>query len=216
MRELLKLTNVGCRLPYQDTGLFENVNLIVNEGENILITGKTGSGKTILTELFVGFRKPSHGQISRIRDLTLVPQNFTLYPDLSAIENLVFYRCLNGVNIEPKAMMERLKIDDCDKTPSGKLPAGKKKMLQLAVALTYRFSLLVLDDFNTGLDDEFKEICFEIIDELRKSGKSVILVTSQKEETTIFSRNLLIKEKTLIEIKAEETIINQYLEDISR
>lgn len=215
MGELLKVTDLSYRHRHSSDFSLHHLDLALGAGEAALILGNSGSGKSTLIEILAGIRKPTSGKITRIQEWVMIPENFNLYPDLTVGENLDCFQRLNGVTIQIDNLLNRLGLFNFKKTPARKLTYGHQKMLQLAVALTYHFSFLLLDDFNRGLDQNQNNIFLALLNELKKSGKGIILATSQAEPIEFFNQGYLLDQGKLISNGSQAHILEHNDEEVS-
>lgn len=176
MDALLDIRNVSCQK--ERAARFQNLNLTVNSGEIGAVYGGVNSGKTALVDLIAGFAKPKNGQIFRVAEVAVVPQQFIFYPDLTVAENLEFCAAVNDF---PESRLPEIiaatNLTGWEKIRAGRLPNALKAMLQLACAMAREFDLLVLDEVTAALDTNLKQAFWKLLGRLRDAGKGILLVT---------------------------------------
>ncbi|QGG46973.1 ATP-binding cassette domain-containing protein [Heliorestis convoluta] len=175
--------------------LFDKLNFSVFKEEVTGIWLPRAGGKSTLFSVIVGLKKPLQGKITRsYRTVGFVPQNVTVYRELTVEENLRFIGSLHGIdsvklqaNIE--SLLEQCHLVELKKVLADDLLSAKGKFLQLACALIYGPDLLVFDDATQGMTEEDCQRFWNIIttyrSENRNSGnkkKATVLFLSHDEE----------------------------------
>jgi ABC-2 type transport system ATP-binding protein len=176
-----------------------NVNLNVQYGEIYGLLGANGAGKTTTIKILCGLIPPSAGRMSlggrqsNLRSKTLrqklgyMSQKFTLYDDLTIIENLEFY-C--GVYLVPLSLQRErinwvLKNSDLvgqESMLTGKLPGGWKQRLSFGAAVMHQPEILFLDEPTSGVDPLARREMWRSIRELARQGTAVLVTTHFLEE----------------------------------
>lgn len=174
----------------QGKTVLNDVNHDFEEGRLHVITGSSGSGKTVLLMCICGFLIPTRGKIlvdfEQIGRNTDFPEDVGLIigtpgflPNLSGIKNLEFLASLRK-KISYKDIMQairRVGLDPKIKTHVGKYSPGMRQRLGVAQAIMENPSLLILDEPFNGLDTQGVTEMQELISELRDSGKTILLAT---------------------------------------
>lgn len=175
----------------------DNINLEIKKGEIFALLGPNGAGKTTLISSICGLVQPTHGQIlvggynaltefRQARDLIgLVPQELTTDAFESVWNTVSFSRALFG-KAKNDAYIEQLlknlslwdKKDNALRTLSG----GMKRRVMIAKALSHEPQILFLDEPTAGVDVELRKSMWAQVNELRKSGVTIILTTHYIEE----------------------------------
>jgi phospholipid/cholesterol/gamma-HCH transport system ATP-binding protein len=191
----------GLRKAFGDHEVLRGIDLHVNKGENLVILGKSGTGKSVLIKCLVGLEWPDEGEIRVFgRDLTTLNyeelnesrvrtgflfQNAALYDSMTVKENLLFplRQHKKEMNREKKQalVMEMLDnvglVESIDQLPS-RLSGGQSKRIGLARTLILRPELMLYDEPTTGLDTGTgKEISELIISMKKKYNISSITIT---------------------------------------
>jgi ABC-2 type transport system ATP-binding protein len=192
------LTKDLCR-DFGATHAVRNLNLEVKRGELFGIVGPDGAGKTTTMRMLAGILDPTSGEawvdgISVLDDpegikehIAYMPQRFGLYPDLTVMENLVFYADLFRVpKKERPPRIERLfgfsRLGPFKDRPAGALSGGMKQKLGLACALIHEPRLLLLDEPTNGVDPVSRRDFWRILYGLLKEGISVLVTTAYLDE----------------------------------
>jgi len=150
-----------------DSGLYSNLTFSLGAGQGLLIEGDNGSGKTTLLRTLAGIRAPDEGEISWCRQpvtdcradylgqLRYVGHQAGMKRDLTARENLLFVRDLNGGNTLPLSdVLRKVGLAACIDRPVAQLSAGQHRRLALARLLLGRAALWLLDEPFTSLDKD--------------------------------------------------------------
>jgi phospholipid/cholesterol/gamma-HCH transport system ATP-binding protein len=199
-----------------------DINLKISKGENLVIFGKSGSGKSVLIKCLVGLIEPDEGEISLLgtniaglnnkklnalrRKVGFLFQSAALYDSMTVRQNLEFP--LRETDIKSKAELddtvtEALKsvglIDAIDKMPS-ELSGGMRKRIGLARTLILKPEIILYDEPTTGLDPiTSKEISQLILDVQKKYNAASIIITHDVECARITSnRMMIIKDGTAV------------------
>jgi phospholipid/cholesterol/gamma-HCH transport system ATP-binding protein len=191
----------GLRKSFGEREVLRGIDLHVNKGENLVILGKSGTGKSVLIKCLVGLEWPDEGEVrvfgkdvtslnyaelneSRVRTGFLF-QNAALYDSMSVKENLLFplRQHKKGMTREKKQalVIEMLDnvglVESIDQLPS-KLSGGQNKRIGLARTLILRPELMLYDEPTTGLDTGTgKEISELMIQMKKKYNISSITIT---------------------------------------
>jgi ABC-2 type transport system ATP-binding protein len=196
---------------YGSIKAIDNFSLSAESGELLALVGPDGAGKTTLFRSICGLVEIDQGaitiagfNISRDFDqvktiLGYMPQNFSLYPDLSVEENINFYAGLFGIQKElMKAKRERL-YDFSGLGPfadrrAGKLSGGMKQKLALSCNLIHDPEVLILDEPTTGVDPLSRKQFWEILKSLKASGSTILVSTPYMDEVVLADRAVFIYE----------------------
>jgi heme exporter protein A len=164
------------------------LDLDVARGEALALLGPNGAGKTTLLRLLAGLARPSHGSVrvgpaqddrrERRRRIGLVGHDTFLYPALTARENLTFAGRLFGLP-EPEARAEallgQLELQRAADRPIGTFSRGMAQRAAIGRALVHDPDVLLLDEPFTGLDVRAAAIVEDLLAEIRKGGRTLVL-----------------------------------------
>ncbi len=172
----------------------DDVSFTVQEGEIFGILGPNGAGKTTTVECIEGLRAPDRGEISVLgldprRDraeltqrLGVQRQDGQLPQRLRVAEALELYSSFYRRPADWRALMDGLGLTEKAKAPFGKLSGGQKQRLSIALALLGSPEVAVLDELTTGLDPRARRDTWELIEQVRARGVTIVLVTHFMEE----------------------------------
>ncbi len=176
-----------------------DLSLSIARGEILGVLGPNGAGKTTTLSILATLIEPSEGDVrifghsvrrdaaSVRRRVGLAPQQISLYPTLSAEENLHFFGRLHGLRVpqlrtRSDRLLERVGLAGRRGDPVGTFSGGMKRRLNLACALVHEPALVLLDEPTAGVDPQSREHLFELIAELARDGATVIYTSHYIEE----------------------------------
>jgi ABC-2 type transport system ATP-binding protein len=180
------------------------MDLHVQEREIFGLVGPDGAGKTTLIRIISGLVTPDQGevwimgkrvdQLDQIReDIGYMPQRFSLYGDLTVMENINFFGAM--YNLEKRVIKERAdeileitKLYSFKNRLASNLSGGMKQKLALTCALVTRPKLLILDEPTYGVDPESRKEFWKILYRLNKEGKTILISTPYMDEAELCTR----------------------------
>ncbi|MBO4580981.1 MAG: ABC transporter ATP-binding protein [Bacteroidales bacterium] len=186
----------------------DNVSLSVEKGELFGLIGPDGAGKSTLFNLLVTLLNPDGGQAEiagmdllqdykKIRKIIgYLPGQFSLYGDLSCMENLEFFATLYGENIEDNYELIRPiweQLLPFKNRKASALSGGMKQKLALCCALVHKPEILFLDEPTTGVDPVSRKELWGILQRLKEDNITVFVSTSYMDEATLCNRIALIQ-----------------------
>lgn len=179
---------------YGDTTAVDGLSLAVEYGTVTAVLGPNGAGKTTTLETCEGYRRPQDGTV-RVLGLDPVRDSRTLRPRVGVMlqsggawsgsyahEMLRHIARLHAHPLDVDALIERLGLGSCGRTPYRRLSGGQQQRLGLAMALVGRPELVFLDEPTSGLDPQARRTTWELIDELRDNGVTTVLTTHFMDE----------------------------------
>ena len=151
------------------------------------VTGESGIGKTTLLRIIAGLDKDFTGELSGAEQVSVAFQEHRLFPNLSALDNIVFAisdRKDEAVIVEAKKILSKLGFDEADMLLfPDQLSGGMKQRVSLARSFLYEGKILLLDEPTKELDEANAKRVKEVIKELSQS-RLVILVSHKGEDLT--------------------------------
>ena len=185
------------------------VELQVNRNEIFGVVGPDGAGKTTLLRMICGLIEPNQGQVilfgqespsDRERSrLGYMPQRFSLYGDLTVMENINFFGglySLKKATIRKRAeeILSITNMQDFTDRLADNLSGGMKQKLALTCALITRPELLVLDEPTYGVDPESRKEFWKILYRLNREGVTVMVSTPYMDEAELCHRVAIMNE----------------------
>jgi len=175
----------------------KNINLDIKKGEIFAMLGPNGAGKTTLISIICGIVNPTSGKVSvddydiiddyretRSR-IGLVPQELTLEQFETVFNNISYSRGLYGKKPNPEyieKILKQLSLWDKKDLKLRQLSGGMKRRVLIAKALSHEPSILFLDEPTAGVDVELRKEMWNVVENLRKTGVTIILTTHYIEE----------------------------------
>ncbi|MBT7572791.1 MAG: ABC transporter ATP-binding protein [Flavobacteriaceae bacterium] len=203
----------------------KTISLDIKKGEIFAMLGPNGAGKTTLISIICGIVKPSSGTVTidgfdiiddyretRSR-IGLVPQELTLEQFETVYNNVSYSRGLYGKkpnlpHIEK--ILKQLSLWDKKDQRLRQLSGGMKRRVLIAKALSHEPSILFLDEPTAGVDVELRQDMWKIVDELRKTGVTIILTTHYIEEAeAIADRVGVINQGEIIVVEETKELLKK-------
>lgn len=212
-------------LNYGNVRALKEVSLTVRRGELYGIIGADGAGKTTLFRILATLILPDSGQAwvdgydvkdqyKEIRSrVGYMPGRFSLYQDLSVKENLSFYASVFGTTIEENyALIAPIyrQIEPFASRKAGNLSGGMKQKLALCCALIHKPSVLFLDEPTTGVDPVSRQEFWDMLDNLRSYGITILVSTPYMDEANRCDRIALMREGEFMQVDTPQHIIAAY------
>jgi len=179
---------------YGDKVAVDALSLTVERGTITAVLGPNGAGKTTTLETCEGYRKPQQGTV-RVLGLDPVRQRRDLLPRIGvmlqgggawsgvrAMEMLDHIARLHAHPLDTGMLAERLGLGDCGRTPYRRLSGGQQQRLGLAMAIVGRPEIVFVDEPTAGMDPQARRTTWELLDELRRDGVTVVLTTHYMDE----------------------------------
>ncbi len=204
---MIKISNVSKTYPGGVRAL-NNISLQIEDAELYGCIGPDGAGKSTLFRMIVSLLIPDAGTIE-VNGLDIVsgfkqirskvgymPGKFSLYPDLSVMENINFFASIFNTTFEKNYHIIKDIYDQLSpfsNRPAGKLSGGMKQKLALCCALIHNPEVLILDEPTTGVDAVSRIEFWQILSGLKASGMTIVVSTPYMDEATLCDRVSLIQ-----------------------
>ncbi|MDB4888735.1 MAG: ABC-type multidrug transport system, ATPase component [Gemmatimonadetes bacterium] len=184
----------GLRKSYGDVVAVDGLDLTVNAGECFGLLGPNGAGKTTTIEICEGLTVPDAGVVEvlgrrwdknerELRErLGIQLQETQLAEKLTVDETVNLFRSFYARGRDVGEVIDVVQLGEKRKSRVGKLSGGQKQRLALACAIVGDPELLFLDEPTTGLDPQSRRQLWDLIVELRASGRSIVLTTHYMDE----------------------------------
>lgn len=179
----------GLTKRYDGRTVVDDVSFSVEEGEVVAILGPNGAGKTTTVESIAGLRTPGAGTVEvfgsdprrdadRVRNLLGVQLQESRFQDRLTVGEIVgTFAGLHRDPLDVGGLVERIGLGDVVDTRYARLSGGQQQRVSIAVALVGRPRAVILDERTTGLDPQARRDTWDLVEELRDSGVTILLVT---------------------------------------
>ena len=184
----------GLRKAFGDVVAVDGIDLEVAKGECFGLLGPNGAGKTTTIEICEGLTPPDAGTVqllgfewknhaTELRQRIGIQLQETQFPEKLTVEEVLrLFRSFFHRGIPADDAIRIAQLDEKRKARVGTLSGGQKQRLAMATALVGDPELLFLDEPTTGLDPQARRHLWDLVDELKKSGRTVILTTHYMDE----------------------------------
>ena len=222
---MINITSISKEYVMGDNKLLalNNVDVSINEGEFVSIMGSSGSGKSTLMNIIGCLDVPSNGDyffrennISnyssnklaelRNKDIGFIFQNFNLLPRLNALENVILPLLYSGKSSKERTKLALLALENVglkDRTHHrpNQLSGGQQQRVSIARAIAGTPKLILADEPTGALDSNTSLEIMKILNDLNKTGITIVLVTHEDDIAKYGSRIIRMKDGKIIEDK---------------
>ena len=179
---------------YGEKVAVDDLDLTVDRHTITAVLGPNGAGKTTTLETCEGYRKPQRGSVSVLgldpqrQRRELLPRIGVMLQDggawsgVRAMEMLAHIAKLHADPLDVDALGERVGLGDCGRTPYRRLSGGQQQRLKLAMAIVGRPELVFVDEPTAGMDPAGRRTTWELLQQLRSDGVTVVLTTHHMDE----------------------------------
>ena len=203
----------------------KKISLKVKQGEILAMLGPNGAGKTTLISIICGIVTPSSGTViidgfDIIKDyretrsrIGMVPQELNLESFETVFDTVSYSRGLYGKSPKPEyieKILKELSLWDKKDQRLRQLSGGMKRRVLIAKALSHEPKILFLDEPTAGVDVELRKDMWLVVEELRKTGVTIILTTHYIEEAeAIADRVAVIDQGEIIVVENKKELIKK-------
>src|SRR5438105_3906887 len=222
------------RKSFGTTPAVAGVSLAVDPGEIVGLLGPNGAGKSTTISMLCSLVKPDGGTVTiagapvgeeasavKLR-IGLVPQEISLYEDLSAIGNLELFGALyrlDGALLDERvhAALDLVGLSDRAKAKPATFSGGMKRRLNIACALVHDPDVLLLDEPTAGVDPQSRNAIFDNLEALRSRGKALVYTTHYMEEAErLCDRVVIIDHGKVIASGTQDALLRMLPESARR
>lgn len=220
---MIRISHLNKR--FGEVKALRGISFHVDAGEIYGLLGPNGAGKTTTIEVLCGLVIPDSGEahlngvdvirapVEARRHLGVVPQEVTLYKELSARDNLGFFGQLYGLRgRELKArvhdVLTRMSLADRSREPVERFSGGMLRRLNIAAGILHRPKVLLLDEPTVGLDPQTRAAILDLIRSIAREGTAVVYTTHYMDEAerlcdriAIIDHGAILAEGTLPQLK---------------
>ena len=190
----------------KDKEILRNISFEIHDGECVALIGPNGAGKTSLIDCLLGDKFVSSGQVAiqgfaptdpRLKQLvSILPQENEVVQSLKVKELLSFFQSLYPDSLSDKEIDDLLRFSDKQKNQlAGKLSGGQKRLFSFVLALIGRPKILFLDEPTAAMDTSTRQHFWEIVDQLKKNGVTIVYSSHYIEEVEHTADRILVLHK---------------------
>lgn len=216
----IAIKNLNLRYKGADFNAIDNLNLKIYKGEVFGLLGPNGAGKTSLISILTGLISPNQGEISiaglslsenleKIQTLIgVVPQEYALYPKLTAKQNLLFFGSMYGI---PKNKLqkrvekgiEEMRLSDFADKKIETFSGGMKRRINLLAGILHQPKVVFLDEPTVGVDVHSRRYIIDYLTQLNQKGITIIYTSHLLSEAQEFCTRVAIIESGKIQIQGK-------------
>jgi len=221
-RPMIQVKNL--KKHYGKTVAVDDLSFDVFKGEIFGILGPNGAGKTTTLEIIETILSKTEGKVlvdgldidiyqNQIKSLIGIQlQTAGFYPNLTLVEQLELFADIYNVNIKPLAVLKTVNLVDKAKSRVDQLSGGQKQRFSIATTLVADPTIIFLDEPTTGLDPQARRNLWEMILDLKKKGKTIVLTTHYMDEAEqLCDRVAIMDAGKILEINTAENFIKELL-----
>lgn len=209
---------------YEDEPVVDSISFSVSVGEVFGILGPNGAGKTTTLEMIEGIRSVDSGEIviadvnvhedpDSVKPLIGVQRQTTAFYDkLKLNEHLEMFAGLYGKTINSERLLEKVQLTEKAGSYVEKLSGGQRQRFSIAVALVNKPKVIFLDEPTTGLDPQSRRSLWDLVEQIKDSGITVVLTTHYMDEAeTLCDRIAVMDEGKIIALDTPANLVQQLL-----
>ena len=202
--------------------VLNNINVQIKKGETVALIGVNGSGKSTLLKLMTKIIYPNEGEIEVNGKLTsMLELGAGFHPDFSGMENIYFNASIFGLSKKEidnrlEQIIDFSELKDYIDNPVRTYSSGMYMRLAFSIAINVDADILLIDEILSVGDKHFQDKCFKKMQDLKKEGKTIVLVTHDLGsarnlcDRTIWLSNGRIR----LDGKSEE-VLDEYIKECS-
>ena len=186
--------------------ILRDISFEIHHGECVALIGPNGAGKTTLIDCLLGDKFMSSGQVAiqgfaptdpRLKQLvSILPQENVVAQSLKVKELLSFFQSIYPNSLSDQEIDELLRFSDKQKNQlASKLSGGQKRLFSFVLALIGRPKILFLDEPTAAMDTSTRQHFWEIIDQLKKNGVTIVYSSHYIEEVEHTADRILVLHK---------------------
>src|SRR5690554_5980089 len=214
----IEIVNVSLQYKNTDFKAINKLDLVVNKGEVLGLLGPNGAGKTSLISILTGLIKPNEGKVV-IEDFELtkdlhkiqkiigvVPQEYALYPKLTAVENLMFFGSMYGVKTPElkqkiKEGIKQMGLENFAHKRIETFSGGMKRRINLLAGVLHAPQIIFLDEPTAGVDVQSKRMIVNYLKQLNKAGATIVYSSHLLHEAQTFCTRVVIIDQGVIQVE---------------
>ncbi|MDP2789902.1 MAG: ABC transporter ATP-binding protein [bacterium] len=208
MPDIITVTNL--KKVYNDFTAVDSINFVVHQGETFGILGPNGAGKTTTLEMMEGLKGITNGTVvldgkdvstqgREVKNVIGVQlQSSSFFDGLNLKELIETFAALYGKTVDAMELLREVQLDEKVKSRVKELSGGQKQRLSIAVALVNKPKVLFLDEPTTGLDPQARRNLWDLVNQIKGKGVTIILTTHYMEEAEVLCDRIAIMDNAKI------------------
>jgi heme exporter protein A len=201
---------------YGDYAALRDVQFRVETGSSLALLGRNGAGKTTLLRILAGLLNPSRGTVkvdgigvrqeAARKRIGVLGHSISLYDELSAMENLMFFGRLYGLENPQKRAIEWLERTGLERVRDGlvrEFSRGMRQRLAVARAFLHDPEILLFDEPFTALDDRAIAVLQALLTDARARGRTIVMSTHQLKEALELATHVALIQRGQIAFAGE-------------
>lgn len=202
----------------------KDISFDVLDGEIFGLLGPNGAGKSTTLEIMETLREKTSGEINiagfsidenpdAIKSIIGIQlQTSGFYPGLTLLEQIDLFNGLYGANADTMNLLSLVQLEDKAKSPYKSLSGGQKQRFAIATTLIHDPKIIFLDEPSTGLDPQARRNLWDLIQNIRKKGTTVVLTTHYMEEAEyLCDRVAIMDQGRIMALDTPEKLIDDLL-----
>jgi ABC-2 type transport system ATP-binding protein len=202
----------------------KDISFDVLDGEIFGLLGPNGAGKSTTLEIMETLREKTSGEINiagfsidenpdAIKSIIGIQlQTSGFYPGLTLLEQIDLFNGLYGANADAMNLLSLVQLGDKAKSPYKSLSGGQKQRFAIATTLIHDPKIIFLDEPSTGLDPQARRNLWDLIQNIRKKGTTVVLTTHYMEEAEyLCDRVAIMDQGRIMALDTPEKLIDDLL-----
>lgn len=233
LKEVLRATNIS--KAFMGNKVLHDISLCLYAGECLALVGENGAGKSTLMKILSGIYSMDGGEIcingqpvaiSSPKDaqkygISIIHQELNLIPNLSVAQNIFLGRELQKNGIiddrrmyrEAKALFDEMKVSIDPSAPIVSYTVAEQQIVEISRVLSQNADIIIMDEPTAALSMEETTRLFEIIDKLKKAGKSIIYISHRLEEIfRIAERICVLRDGRLVKTLTPQAQVQEVVE----
>ena len=206
---------------YGDFKAVKSISFDVHEGEIFGLLGPNGAGKSTTLEIMETLRNKSSGEVTvdgfdldtspgEIKKIIGVQlQSSGFYPGLNLVELIRLFAGLYNKTVDPIELLKKVNLVDKAKSKCKELSGGQKQRFSIATTLINNPKIVFLDEPTTGLDPQARRNLWDLIQEIKSNGTTVIITTHYMDEAEqLCDRIAIMNEGKIIKLDSPDKMID--------
>lgn len=222
---MLQITDL--RKSFGERQVVKGVTFHVNRGELFGLLGPNGAGKSTIISMICGLLRPDGGDVLvdglsvarqpvKVKEkIGVVPQDIALYGEMSALDNLLFWGRMYGLNgkeahRKAEEVLEVVGLTERKKDKIAGFSGGMKRRINIGAAIMHEPELLIMDEPTVGIDPQSRNHILEMVKDFNRKGMTVIYTSHYMEEVEyLCNRIAIMDEGNIIALDTKDELVGR-------